>query len=159
MPFTSRSQYNTCLAKKDKRWDCDRWLKETPSLCCLPYRQGGTVKSRCMKNGERIIGKIQTGPRGGKYFIITERDKKGVVCTVKVYIKLVIMSRFQKIIVPNFFSQTELIFLLNHTTFFTHLNSKSKNKLKVVSCHLRREIKKHFTILKLRWYISLDTKE
>jgi len=87
MPFTSRSQLQTCYNKKDKKWDCDEFLKKTPSVCCLPFRKGGHVKSRCMKDGERVVGKIQTGPRGGKFFIITEKDKKGVVCTVKVYVR------------------------------------------------------------------------
>jgi hypothetical protein len=39
-----------------------------------------------MKKGERIIGKVQTGERGGRYFTITEKDKKGLICTVKVYL-------------------------------------------------------------------------
>lgn len=87
MPFQSKSQLSTCYNKKDVRWKCDQFLKETPSVCCLPYRKGGKIKSRCMNNGERIKGKVQTGPRGGKFFLITEKDKRGKICTVKVYIK------------------------------------------------------------------------
>jgi len=87
MPFKSRSQLGTCYQKGDKGgWKCDEWLDKTPSVCCLPYKKGDKVKSRCMKSGERIKGKIQTGPRGGKFFTITEKDKKGIVCTIKVYV-------------------------------------------------------------------------
>lgn len=100
MPFRSISQLSVCYSKrgfsKEKgltksrfsrgSWNCDKWLDETPSVCCLPYEKGDKVKSRCMKNGERIVGKVQTGPRGGKFFTITEKDKKGKVCTIKVYL-------------------------------------------------------------------------
>lgn len=96
MPFKSKSQISVCYSKKEntpksgfskrESWNCDKWLDETPSVCCLPYRKGDKVKSRCMKNGERITSKIQTGPRGGKFFTITEKDKKGKVCVVKIYL-------------------------------------------------------------------------
>jgi hypothetical protein len=39
-----------------------------------------------MKVGERIVGKIQQGPRGGKFFTIEEKDKKGKICVMKVYL-------------------------------------------------------------------------
>ena len=39
-----------------------------------------------MKDGERTIGPLQTGPKGGKFFVIEEKDKRGVVCIMKVYV-------------------------------------------------------------------------
>lgn len=86
MPFKSISQLSTCYARPKKGWNCNHFLKATPSVCCLPYKSGGASKSRCMKSGERIVGKVQTGPKGGKFFTIKEKDKAGIVCTVKVYI-------------------------------------------------------------------------
>lgn len=90
MPFVSRSQLRTCYSKKYKNprstWNCDEFLDKTPSVCCLPEKKGMPVKSRCMKSGERVKGKIQTGPRGGKFFTIEEKDKRGKVCVIKVYI-------------------------------------------------------------------------
>jgi len=86
MPFKSRSQLQTCYKRNDPKWKCDEFLKKTPSVCCLPYKKGSHVKSRCMKSGERIKSPIFTGPRGGKYFEIKEKDADGVVCTIKVYI-------------------------------------------------------------------------
>lgn len=86
MPFVSKSQLRTCYSKKSKNWNCDEFLKKTPSVCCLPEKKGMQVKSRCMKSGERIVGKIQTGPRGGRYFQIKEKDSRGEVCIVKVYV-------------------------------------------------------------------------
>lgn len=89
MPFKSKRQLRTCYgtqAQRNSRWNCDRWLKETPSVCCLPERKGGKVKSRCMRKGERVKGPIQTGPRGGRFFVITEKDSRGKVCDIKVYI-------------------------------------------------------------------------
>jgi len=44
------------------------------------------MKHRCLKKGERVKSKIQTGPRGGRFFTIQEKDKQGVICTVKVYV-------------------------------------------------------------------------
>lgn len=86
MPFRSRSQLRTCYSKHDKRWDCDEWLKETPSLCNLPERSGMTKKSRTKKRGEIIKGPLKVGPRGGKYFEIVEYAGKEK-CLVKVYVK------------------------------------------------------------------------
>lgn len=108
MPFVSKSQLRTCYSKKARGkgtssvWNCDEFLSKTPSVCCLPEKKGYPVtlkgastkhtsefvknKRRCMKNGERIVGKVQTGPRGGKYFEIKEKDSKGIVCIVKVYL-------------------------------------------------------------------------
>jgi hypothetical protein len=39
-----------------------------------------------MRKGERIVGKVQTGARGGRYFTIEEKDTRGRVCIMKVYI-------------------------------------------------------------------------
>jgi hypothetical protein len=87
MPFKSRSQISVCYNKKDPRWNCNLWMKETPSVCCLPYSKStGKSKSRCMKVGERIVGRVQTGARGGRFFTIEEKDKKGKICTVKIYL-------------------------------------------------------------------------
>ena len=86
MPFKSISQLNTCYARSKNGWNCDHFLKNTPSVCCLPYKSGSVSKSRCMRSGERIVGNIQIGPRGGKFFTIKENDKSGIVCVVKVYI-------------------------------------------------------------------------
>lgn len=86
MPFTSRSQLGACYKKHDTRWNCDEWLEKTPSVCALPYRKGIQTKSRNIRVGERIIGKVQTGSRGGRFFTITEKDNKGVICVIKVYL-------------------------------------------------------------------------
>ena len=86
MPFRSKSQLQACYKRNDPKWNCNKWLQETPSACCLPYKKGGTVKSRCLRKGERIRGPVQNGPRGGKFFTITEKDNKGVICEMKVYL-------------------------------------------------------------------------
>jgi len=39
-----------------------------------------------MRKGERIKGPVETGTRGGRFFTLTERDAKGKICTVKVYL-------------------------------------------------------------------------
>lgn len=90
MPFTSKSQLRTCYKQKSvnpkSTWNCDEFLRATPSVCCLPERKNKTVtRSRCLLKNERIVGKIQTGPRGGRYFTIKERYGKKE-CTIKVYI-------------------------------------------------------------------------
>jgi hypothetical protein len=88
MPFKSKSQMRLCFNKHNKKWNCEEWLDKTEDVCCLPEKVGEKSKFRCIKKGERIIGKVQTGPRGGKYFTITEKDSKGKDrCTVKVYLK------------------------------------------------------------------------
>jgi|KBSMisStandDraft_5_1062788.scaffolds.fasta_scaffold79991_2 hypothetical protein len=90
MPFKSKAQLRTCYSKKAKgqanNWNCDEFLNKTESVCCLPEKKGDKIKSRCMKNGERVIGSIKVGPRGGKFFTIQEKDSRGVVCIVKVYL-------------------------------------------------------------------------
>lgn len=86
MPFRSKSQLQACYKRGDSRWNCDKWLDETPSVCCLPYQKGGSVKSRCLRQGERVKGPVQTGARGGRFFVITEKDKRGEICQTKVYL-------------------------------------------------------------------------
>lgn len=86
MPFKSKAQLRTCFSLHPPGWDCKEWLDKTKSVCCLPERVGMPVKTRCMKTGERIVGKVQVGPRGGRYFEIIEKDKAGEVCKVKVYL-------------------------------------------------------------------------
>lgn len=85
MPFKSKAQLRTCYSSR--RWDCDKWLEHTPSICCLPEKKGLPVKSRCIKDNEKVKGPIITGPRGGKFFVITEKNKKGEMCQMKVYVK------------------------------------------------------------------------
>lgn len=90
MPFKSSAQLRTCFSKKvrassssrsvphssrsvphsSSKWDCDKWLKETPKPECLPSRVNGSVKCRPIRVGEPIIGPVITGPRGGKYFMV-----------------------------------------------------------------------------------------
>ncbi len=91
MPFTSKSQIRTCYSGKFPGWNCDEWLLHTPSVCCLPEKIGRSRgrsqgRSRCLRKGEKIKGKVKVGPRGGKYFMITEKDSKGVICEIKVYV-------------------------------------------------------------------------
>ena len=66
--------------------NCEVFLKETKMVCCLPYKEGDKIKTRWLKNGERIRGKNQTGPRGGKFFTIIDRDLEGEICTIKIYL-------------------------------------------------------------------------
>lgn len=86
MPFRSKSQLRTCYSLHDPRWDCDSWLRKTKGVCDLPEKVGMPRRSRTHRTGEAIKGQIQTGPRGGKYFTITEKDKDGVICEFKVYL-------------------------------------------------------------------------
>lgn len=88
MPFKSKSQIGTCYKNKKKGWDCDKFLKETKSVCRLPWKKGKPVRTRRARKGElkRYKSKIKTGPRGGKYFTITEKDSNGVLCVYKVYV-------------------------------------------------------------------------
>ena len=88
MPFKTRRQLATCFskeltaaaaAKKKKKWswDCERWLSETnaPPPRCLPELVGHAPKiksCRPMRQGEHVIGALQTGPRGGKFFFIDD---------------------------------------------------------------------------------------
>jgi hypothetical protein len=87
MPFKSKAQLRTCYGRKNRgTWNCKEFLEKTPSVCCLPERKGMPIKTRCMRQGERIVGKVMIGPRGGKYFDIEERDKRGKICVVRVYL-------------------------------------------------------------------------
>jgi len=86
MPFRSKSQLRTCYGGAMRGVNCNEWLQKTPSVCCLPERVGRKVKTRCLRKGERIKGLVQTGPRGGRFFTITEKDSQGVICTIKVYL-------------------------------------------------------------------------
>ena len=78
----------TCYGKNDSRWDCNKWLKETPDICSLSeHGKKGKMSSRKIKVNEKIVGEVQTGPRGGKFFIITQKDAKGKeMCKVKIYL-------------------------------------------------------------------------
>jgi len=79
--FASRSQLRTCYGKQDERWNCDSNLDETPSVCCLAEKSDQPMKCRSMRKGERVVGPVITGSRGGRYFIITEGD-----CEIKIYL-------------------------------------------------------------------------
>lgn len=60
-------------------WDCDRWTKETPDPGCLPTLKGHSRPRACRKlrAGEKIVGPVHRGPRGGNYFMVVD---------VKVYV-------------------------------------------------------------------------
>ena len=81
MPFQSKSQLRTCFSKEAKAkaqgkktgWNCKKWLKETKDPDCLPSFKGRPrkcVTCRRMRKGEKIVGPVQTGPRGGRYFFV-----------------------------------------------------------------------------------------
>ena len=84
MPFKSRSQLQTCYKKQTPEWDCTLWLDETTCVCCLPNKK--EKKTRLKKPKERIIGKIQIGPKGGRFFTIEEKNSEGTICVIKVYL-------------------------------------------------------------------------
>ena len=87
MPFKSKSQLRVCYNKHDPRWNCKEWLDKTDNLCCLPEKLGYEAKKcRMIKKDERVVGSIQVGPRGGKFFVITEYNNKGKACEIKVYL-------------------------------------------------------------------------
>ena len=76
MPFVSRAQANVCYSKNDKKWDCDKWAKET-KWCQLPYKVSGTVhleSSNC--TGKDCDHFIRTGDRGGRYFACPPNNRK-----------------------------------------------------------------------------------
>lgn len=86
MPFKSKSQLRTCYGRKGGFGKgvkgCDEWLSSTNiSLECLPERASEPYKCRKMKDGERVRSRLMVGPRGGKYFIISEGGYK-----IKVYV-------------------------------------------------------------------------
>jgi hypothetical protein len=105
MPFRSKAQLRSCYSQKEKRkgnWDCDLWLKETKSVCNLPERSSSSRENegrpslsrrktkkkskRVSESTKKIKGPIQTGPRGGRFFIIQERDERGKICEMKIYL-------------------------------------------------------------------------
>lgn len=87
MPFESKSQLRTCYGKNDPRWDCDKWLKETKSVCSLPEKKKkGKIQSRRIRKNEIVKGPLMIGPRGGRYFIITEKSRGKIKCRIKVYV-------------------------------------------------------------------------
>ena len=89
MPFQSKSQIRLCYGSPKKSWNCNKFLKETKkSICSLPNRKGESVKRSSGRVAKRTVSRIKTGPRGGKYRLITEKNSKGkVVCECKVYEK------------------------------------------------------------------------
>lgn len=89
MPFRSKAQLRTCFSGNMKGVNCREWLGKTKeSICCLPEKVGEyPAKCRQQYKGERIIGKVQTGPRGGRFFVIEEKSKNGKPCKIKVYVK------------------------------------------------------------------------
>jgi len=76
MPFKSKKQLRTCFSKqiaaeaKKQRWtwDCQEFLEKTPNPRCLPEQVGHAHKCRPLRVGEKIIGPVYQGPRGGYYF-------------------------------------------------------------------------------------------
>lgn len=85
MPFVNYSQLRTCYSKNTKSWNCDKWLRETPSVCAL--HNSGKGKKSTPKVAKRVKSKVKIGPRGGKFFTITEYTARGkVICVKKVYL-------------------------------------------------------------------------
>lgn len=85
MPFQSLAQLRTCYAKHDPRWNCDQWAKET-DLSSLkersPKKQHQTTKKSKISGGNLAKSKIYTGPRGGRYFYLTQGGTR-----VKIYVR------------------------------------------------------------------------
>lgn len=53
MPFQSLSQMRACFAKKDSKWNCKEWVKETPNIKSLPKKkkeEGGYSTQGYKKN-------------------------------------------------------------------------------------------------------------
>ena len=102
MPFRSKRQIQTCFGKKllaeskgqKWKWNCERWLAETPNPLCLPSLQGEKIKGcRRLKLEEQIISPVYKGPKGGYFFIA-----KGV----KIYIPKLAINYAKKIYGSNF---------------------------------------------------------
>ena len=87
MPFKSRAQLRACYKTRGfgHKVDCDEWLSKTESIECLPEKVA-PLKCRRKRKNEIIKGKVKTGPRGGKYFVIQEVGPRGKVYEMKVYI-------------------------------------------------------------------------
>jgi hypothetical protein len=83
MPFKSKSQLDSCYAKKyqelskgiNYEWDCDEFLKET-NFNCLPKRVNKKSPSKCKKKHNEIYKELLIGPKGGKYILIRANGKK-----------------------------------------------------------------------------------
>jgi hypothetical protein len=82
MPFKSKAQYGLCRRKHDPRWDCDKWLAETPGgLASLPERKsegsGKSPRRRTAGAGSprrvAVKGKARS-PRKGKEGWIEGKD-------------------------------------------------------------------------------------
>lgn len=90
MPFASAKQLRTCYGTKQKGWDCQKSLKKTDSVCCLPEKSGQTPKCNKKKSEiKRSVTKVQTGPRGGRYKTIREYDRKSkkLLCEKRIYVR------------------------------------------------------------------------
>lgn len=83
MPFKSKSQLRTCFAGRMPGVNCKEWLSKTPDIGCLPEKTNYPPPRKCRmkRKNEPVIGKIKTGPRGGKYFDIQQNGDK-----IRVYI-------------------------------------------------------------------------
>lgn len=82
MPFKSGMQMQACYKKQNttgakSKWDCDKWLEETPNICTLP----GFHVTASRNSNDRHSGPIQIGPRGGVFFIRYENE-----CEMKIYL-------------------------------------------------------------------------
>jgi len=95
MPFKSRSQMRTCYGRQPKGWDCDKWLAETPSVCCIPECKGAKQPKTCIpgRQGVATVGPIEKGARGGQYRVIREVDARGKICEIRVYVRSRGMSK------------------------------------------------------------------
>lgn len=95
MPFSSLAQLRTCYGSKrhghsQSNFNCKEFLKNTNSVCCLPERV--SQKPKCKKKQKdikRTVSKVKTGPRGGRYKMIREYDKKSkkLMCEKKIYVQ------------------------------------------------------------------------
>lgn len=78
MPFKSKRQLQTCYGKKlatESRgqkfnWNCDEWLRKTPSPNCLPT-DISSPRRKCISQKNKNISPIYVGPRGGHFFFVS----------------------------------------------------------------------------------------
>ena len=80
MPFASKRQLQTCFGRrlsaeakgKKTKWDCEKWLEETPAAACIPTVVGEPVEKTCRKRKRSASSKelhtYYRGGRGGIYF-------------------------------------------------------------------------------------------
>lgn len=78
--FVSTRQIQTCFGKKlsaeakGKKftWDCEKELRETPNVRCLPtivkLARSGKCSSKKINQTKKIIPPLYKGSRGGVYF-------------------------------------------------------------------------------------------